>query len=79
MPRLSSYEKDMLAKKLAKHQIKNPGCKLSEKLCNSKIAEDCIVRAEISKFSHGAMCPACRKVYNRNYYTTKIKKTKDDE
>jgi hypothetical protein len=79
MPRLSTYEKELLAKKLARHQIKNSGCKLSEKLCNAKISADCIVRADRSKFSHGAMCPACRKAYNKNYYITKIKKSKDEE
>lgn len=79
MPRLSKYEKDLLAKKLIKHQIKNPGCKLSEKLCNAKLSKDCIVRTDRSEFSHGSMCAACRKAYNKNYYTTKIKKSKNEE
>ena len=71
MTRLSSIEKELLKHALIMHQRKNPGCKLTEKRCIVKLSEDCIGKGKAAEF-HGRMCKACRSVYNRERYLSRV-------
>jgi hypothetical protein len=69
MTRMSKVEKEALAHLLAKHQKKHPSCKLGERKCKAKLAEDCIGKGDVSEFHKtAAKCKRCLVIVNRLYY-----------
>ena len=69
--RMNKADKEALKVLLEKHQRKHPGCKLSEKKCNSKLSGDCIVKGDMSLFQKtGAICKECVSAINQQYYET---------
>ena len=76
--KLSKADHEEFQALLKKHQIKHPGCKLSERRCRFAITSECIGKGtddQFHKTSH--RCLKCKGASDKVYYDTIVKKARE--